>query len=180
MACPVSNFLRDERGAVSVDWTVLSAAAVSMSLATVGVLNGGIETLVSRLESELRNQQLSDNFITFTSAHFEPMYENGVVTAEVMDQYFMIANDMMNHQVIDALEYGLTALEAGALSPEDIVALAAVGSVAYQRNIVDDGMLDYYFGFNGEGSPRYADALPTAGTYQVGPPETGDGEAQTY
>ena len=36
-------FLRDEAGAVTVDWTVISAALIGLALATVGVVSTGLE-----------------------------------------------------------------------------------------------------------------------------------------
>ncbi|NKX46224.1 Flp family type IVb pilin [Roseicyclus persicicus] len=153
-----AHFLRDESGVVSVDWTVLSAATVAMSLATVAVLSGAIQGLISRLDAELRAQQMSDNFVVFTSAHFEPLYEGNHITAEAAEGLFALANEMMNQEVLDALEYGLQALENGELSPDDIAVLIAIGSVAAQRNLVPDEILDYYFGFYG-GTARVYDAL---------------------
>lgn len=152
------RFLKDDNGTVSVDWTVLSSAAIAMSLATVGVLNGGIDGLVSRMDGELRDQQMSDNFIEFTSAHFEDLYAGGFTTPETAQTYFEIANSMLNQEIIDALEYGIQMLEAGELTYDDITALLAVASVASQRNLIDDEILDYYFGFE-SGGGRYTDAL---------------------
>lgn len=145
----IQRFLKDDSGAVTVDWTVLSAATVGMSLATVGVLNGGLQGLVSRVDAELRDQQMSDNFIQFTSAHFEPLYEFGFTTAEEAEVAFDTANLMMNQEIIDALQYGLEKLEAGLLSADQMVTLVALASVARQRNIVDATVLDYYFGTDG-------------------------------
>lgn len=129
-----------------------------MSLATVAVLNGGIQGLISRMDSELREQQLNDNFVEFTSAHFEPLYALNQITAEEAESLYNIANSMMNQEIIDALQYGIEAMENGQLTPADAAALLAVASVAYQRNIVDDQIMDYYFGFDG-GEPRINDAL---------------------
>lgn len=151
MSNPFCTFLRDTRGAVTVDWTVLSAAVVAMSLATVGVLNGGIQAMVSRADAELRDQQMSDNYIGFTSAHFEPLYENNITTAQVAEDYFNAANAMMNQDIINALETGITALEEGRLTHDDMAILMALASVAHQRNIIDDGVMNYYFGFDGSG-----------------------------
>ena len=154
----IQHFIKDERGAVTVDWTVLSAATVGMSLATVGVLNGGLQGLVSRMDAELRAQQMSDNFIQFTSAHFEPLYQNGFTTAEEAEAAHDAANQMMNQEIIDALQYGIEKLEAGLLNTDQIVTLVAIASVARQRNIVDANVLDYYFGTDG-GNGRINDFL---------------------
>ncbi len=145
----IQNFLLDDSGAVTVDWTVLSAATVGMSLATVAVLNGGIQGMVSRMDAELREQQMSDNFIQFTSEHFEPLYENGFTTAAEAEAAHNVANQMMNQEIIDALQYGIEKLEAGLLNTDQIVTLMALASVARQRNIIDPNVLDYYFGTDG-------------------------------
>lgn len=149
MRTPVLSFLSDERGAVTVDWTVLSAAAVGMSLATVAVLNGGLDGMVSRMDAELREQQMSDNFIQFTSAHFEPLYARNMVTAQQAEAAYNSANVLMNQEIIDALQVGVEKLEAGLLNDEQILTLMALASVARQRNIVDAEVLDYYFGVDG-------------------------------
>lgn len=143
------RFASDDSGAVTVDWTVLSSAAVAMSLATVGVLNGGIQGMISRADAELRDQQMSDNYIGFTSAHFEPIYAANLATAEIAENLFNAANALMNHELLTALQQGIEDLEAGLLTQEDLVGLMALASVAQQRNIIDDGILDYYFGFDG-------------------------------
>jgi len=145
----IHKFSRDERGAVSVDWTVLSAAVLGMSLATAGVLTGGIQGLVSRMDAELRDQQMSDDFVAFTPAHFELLYEQNLTTAEYAEQTFNTANSMMNQEIIDALQDGIDAIDDGNLTQDETIALVALASVARQRNIISDDILDYYFGLDG-------------------------------
>lgn len=142
-------FLSDESGAVTVDWTVLSAASVAMSLATVGVLNGGLQSVVSRVDAELREQQMSDNFVQFTSAHFQPLYEKNLATAEQAEQAYDTANAMMNQEIIDSLQTGIEKMEAGDLTHDEMIVLLGLASVARQRNILDPEILDYYFGVDG-------------------------------
>lgn len=139
------SFIHDERGAVTVDWTVLSSAAVAMALATVAMLDEGILSMVSRMDAELREQSLSDNYIGFTPAHFEPVLELGFTTASYAEELFETANDLMNHEIITGLELGIQAIENGTLSQDDAVILVALASVARQRNIIDAQILDYYF-----------------------------------
>jgi Flp pilus assembly pilin Flp len=151
MKSSVVSFLRDDAGVVSVDWTVLSAATVAMSLATVGLLNGGLQGLISRLDGELRSQQMSDSFVEFTSAHFEPLYEGNHINAAAAEELFTLANSMMNQELIDALQYGIQAIEAGeTFTPEEIAQLMAIASVAHQRNLLPDSVMNHYFGFDGE------------------------------
>jgi len=144
------KFLKAEQGAVTVDWTTLSSAAVGLSLATAAMLTGTVDMVTSRLDAELRDQQLSDGFVQFASAHFEPLYAEGKLDPEIAAEIFDIANQAMNQELIDALEAGISAFEAGeALSTQDIATLIAVASVAYQRNLIPDHILEYYFGFDG-------------------------------
>ncbi|MDG3040063.1 hypothetical protein P6F28_02130 [Roseicyclus marinus] len=142
-------FVSDDSGAVTVDWTVLSAASVAMSLATVGVLNGGLQSVVSRVDAELREQQMSDNFVQFTSAHFQPLYQHNLATAEQAELAYDAANTMMNQEIIDSLQAGIQKMEAGQLTQDEVITLLGLASVARQRNILDPEMLDYYFGVDG-------------------------------
>lgn len=144
------QFLTSEQGAVTVDWTMLSSAAVGLSLATAAMLTGTVDMVTSRLDGELRDQQLSDGFVQFTSAHFEPLYARGKLDPEVAAELFDMANEAMNQELLDALEQGIEAFDSGeTMSANDIAALIAAASVAYQRNLIPDHILEYYFGFDG-------------------------------
>lgn len=147
-------FLRNDQGAVTVDWTVLSAAAVSMALATVTVLEDGLEGLVSRIDSELRSQQLSDGFVTYQSGDFEPLIAEGSMTIEDGAVIFDTVNQLMNSEILAALELGIEMMEAGTLPQQDFPTLVALASVARQRDIASPEMLDFYFGFDGS-DPAY-------------------------
>lgn len=142
----VSRFFKDDRGAVSVDWTVLSAAAVALALATAAGLQFVVDDVTSRVDGELREQQLSDDFIEFRSQDFEALYEVGLLTPEEAEVSFNEANELLNQQVIDFLEDGIEKLEAGTLTDAEIVDLVALASVARQRNVISDDVLDFYFG----------------------------------
>jgi hypothetical protein len=155
----IGTFFSDEQGAVTVDWTSLSAAAVGLSLATAGMLNDTFQSVISRVDGELREQQMNDNFIDFTSAHFEPLYAGNHIDASEAETLFTAADSMLNQELIDSLETGIEMLENGTLTTEDAAALMAIASVAWQRNVVSDQILDYYFGFDGNESPRINDLL---------------------
>lgn len=154
MSAALRHFLTCETGTVTVDWTVLSAAAVSMSLATVAVLEGGIEGLISRVDSELRTQQISDSFVTFLSGHYEAALEEDLFNTDDGSYYFDYANTLMNHEILQSLETGIQLMEDGELTLEELPLLISLGSVAYQRNIADDDELNHYFGFDGS-DPAY-------------------------
>ncbi len=53
-------FLRDEDGAVSVDWVVLTAALVGLGLAVTNVVGSGMEDLAQ----EIRLQLLQDHMVS--------------------------------------------------------------------------------------------------------------------
>lgn len=147
-----TRFLRDENGAITIDYTVLSAAAVSIAVAATAVLTGSIDHITQRIDEELRARQLNDSYISFLSSHFEPLYQHDVLTEEQAEDLWNASNALMNQEVIDALEEGIMAIEEGTITQEELAELYSVASVAYQRNIVDDSVLNYYFGFDGSGS----------------------------
>ena len=47
------NFAKDESGAVTVDWVVLTAALVGIALALVGTINTGLKTASSDIASSI-------------------------------------------------------------------------------------------------------------------------------
>lgn len=47
------HFLRSESGAVTVDWVVLTAAAVGLGLATIGVVSNGVESAANETADAL-------------------------------------------------------------------------------------------------------------------------------
>jgi len=154
------RFLIEEHGAISVDYTVLSAAAVGMAIATTAVMTGGIEALTGRIDAELRDRQLNDTFIAFESAHFEPLYMEGLLTEAQATDLWNSANSSMNQDLIDQLADGITKIQDGTITEAELGALFAAASVAYQRNIVDDAVLEHYFGLDGS-APGGSDPNPT-------------------
>jgi len=143
------RFLNEERGAITVDYTVLSAAAVGMAIATTAVVTGGIENLTQQVDAELRERQLNDTFISFESAHFEPLYAAGLLSEAQASDLWNSANAAMNQELIDQLADGITKIQEGSITEAELGELFAAASVAYQRNIVDDAVLEFYFGLDG-------------------------------
>jgi Flp pilus assembly pilin Flp len=143
------RFVSEEHGAITVDYTVLSAAAVSVAIATTALLTGGINNLTQRIDTELRERQLNDTFIDFTSSHFEPLYMAGLLSEEDAGELWNTANSKMNQQLIDQLADGIAKIQDGSITEEELGELFAAASVAYQRNIVDDAVLEHYFGLDG-------------------------------
>lgn len=60
----VNTFWREESGAVTVDWVVMTAAVVGLGLATTVVVSGGVENLSMGVDEQLRSDHISDSFET--------------------------------------------------------------------------------------------------------------------
>ncbi len=56
------KFIRSEEGAVTVDWTVMTASVVGMGLAVGAVVSGGIEDLSNDIANTLTNVEISSSF----------------------------------------------------------------------------------------------------------------------
>ncbi|MBU2889034.1 Flp family type IVb pilin [Celeribacter halophilus] len=48
-----NSFIRDEDGAVTVDWVVLTAAIVGLGVAVLTTVSGGLQDLAGDISSEL-------------------------------------------------------------------------------------------------------------------------------
>jgi Flp pilus assembly pilin Flp len=149
MLCSMQRYLRDDSGSVTVDYTVIGAGAIAMAIAATTVLVGGIDFLTGRVDEELRTRQLSDSYVDFTSAHFNEMYKDSSLTEEDAETLFLDTNKKMNQDIIDIIEDGITKVQDGTITEPELAELYAAASVAYQRNIINDGFLDYWFGFGG-------------------------------
>lgn len=53
MALNLMAFLKDESGAVTVDWVMLTAALVGLALAVTASVSNGMEDLSGDLETEM-------------------------------------------------------------------------------------------------------------------------------
>lgn len=49
----VSRFVRDEDGAVTVDWVVLTAAIVGLGIAVIAVVAGSIGDVTAAIEADI-------------------------------------------------------------------------------------------------------------------------------
>lgn len=58
----LTSFVQDEDGAVTVDWTVMTAAIVGLGIATYGVVSGGIQNLSTDVDTHLRTDWISTSF----------------------------------------------------------------------------------------------------------------------
>ncbi len=48
-----ANFAKNESGAVTVDWVVLTAAIVGIAIAVLAIISGGINTAANGIDDEL-------------------------------------------------------------------------------------------------------------------------------
>lgn len=117
-------------------------------------MTDSLDVLAGRMDDELRTRQLSDDWIAFAASHFEPILATNYVSEAQAEAVYDVANSMMNHDLEAELTAGIVALEDGTITADELVGLVALASVAYQRNLLDDGTLDYYFGFDGS-DPYY-------------------------
>ncbi|MEL6607504.1 MAG: hypothetical protein AAFO93_01210 [Pseudomonadota bacterium] len=53
------NFRRDEDGAVTVDWVVLTAAIVGLGIAILTTVSGGVKDLASDIDTELTDMTIA-------------------------------------------------------------------------------------------------------------------------
>lgn len=52
--------LNDKRGAVTVDWVVLTAAVVVLSIGAISALDGGITGMIESINTELNFSNIED------------------------------------------------------------------------------------------------------------------------
>ncbi|MEM9318504.1 MAG: hypothetical protein AAGA70_05810 [Pseudomonadota bacterium] len=140
------SFWTEDDGAITVDWVVLSAGAVSMAIAATAVIGDGLQGLTSNLEAQLRSQQISDAFVQFVPIHFDTLYDLGILTPEEAETAFGEANALTNLAIVEQLDAYIQKVTNGEqISDTEIADAYALASVAYQRNIVDDELIEYYF-----------------------------------
>ena len=53
----IKNFRRDEDGAVTVDWVVLTAALVGIGIAVIGSVSGGTTAMGDKMSTMLEAQK---------------------------------------------------------------------------------------------------------------------------
>ncbi|MEL7011952.1 MAG: hypothetical protein AAFO72_01600 [Pseudomonadota bacterium] len=56
----IKNFRKDEDGAVTVDWVVLTAAVVGLGVAGVTTVQGGIGTLATAIQEGVSGKSVSN------------------------------------------------------------------------------------------------------------------------
>ncbi len=58
----IKSFRKDEDGAVTVDWVVLTAAIVGLGIATLAAVSGGVKDLSGDISSQLAVSQIKTTF----------------------------------------------------------------------------------------------------------------------
>lgn len=162
----VQRFFENESGAITVDWTVMSCAAVSLALGTAALFTDVNGMLANNMNEELDGGDLSDGYPDHASGEnadgwpdyaatgFEPLLTAGTITLADAQESYGNAHDMMNYEISTSLEAGIAAMEAGTITVDELNELVSIATVAYERNLGSDESLDYYFGFDG-GDPFY-------------------------
>ncbi|MEM7598442.1 MAG: hypothetical protein AAF382_12175 [Pseudomonadota bacterium] len=56
----IKNFRKDEDGAVTVDWVVLTAAVVGLGVAGVSTVQGGIGSLATAIQEGVSTKTVSN------------------------------------------------------------------------------------------------------------------------
>ena len=57
-----NTFLKDESGAVTVDWVVLTAAIVGLGIAVLTSVGGGTTSLADKISSELATSDVTTTY----------------------------------------------------------------------------------------------------------------------
>jgi hypothetical protein len=59
----IKSFIFEESGAVTVDWVVLTAGIVGLSIATAAVVSGGVENLSGDVDTRLTDMEAGQGFL---------------------------------------------------------------------------------------------------------------------
>ncbi len=174
-------FAVEERGAITTDWTALTGLAVGFALATAAVFTDINGMVAGNMNAELADGDLADDWPHYISEHFGPLIDSGYLTEGQAAYLHSDAFDMMNHEVLARLEAGIAAIENGTITASELAELVAIASVAHQRNLVPDSLLDEHFGFDsGDASYMTASNAPDAGDAPYSGPSCNQGAGGGY
>jgi len=56
----IKKFRKEEEGAVTVDWVVLTAAVVGLGVAGVSTVSGGVDTLATTIKTGVSTKTVSN------------------------------------------------------------------------------------------------------------------------
>jgi len=84
----VSQFTKDESGAITVDWVVLTAAIVGIAIAVISVISGGVESASVGIDDELvvasnftfggDDENWASGYIPLSPLHGQSWGDNGL------------------------------------------------------------------------------------------------------
>ena len=104
------KFIRDDYGAVTVDWVVLTAAIVGIAIAVINVISGGVENVANGIDDTLRTAGSGWSFLdTGTTA------ETRIATIEEL--FFEYVDDGGDLESFDNV-YGALYSAADNISPD--------------------------------------------------------------
>ncbi len=72
------TFIKDESGAITVDWVVISAGIVGMGIAVTAVVSGGIESLSRATAGELTGYEIQTTFANQIAAALSNDFSGGL------------------------------------------------------------------------------------------------------
>lgn len=68
----LKEFWKDEVGAITVDWVILTAAIVGVAIATLIVISGGVNSAANATDDELETTSSVAALIGDTCVHVHP------------------------------------------------------------------------------------------------------------
>lgn len=86
----LSRFLRDQSGAVTVDWVVLSAAIVGMGVASITAVRSGVAALGVDIEASLTNANVAQ--LELSPYRFRAFTEDGDFWNSIPQRRAQMAN----------------------------------------------------------------------------------------
>ena len=65
------SFFKAETGAITVDWVVLTAAAVSLGLATMAAVSGGVGNAANEIDDEVDGMEVGGGYVDAFTADYQ-------------------------------------------------------------------------------------------------------------
>lgn len=97
------NFTKDESGAVTVDWVVLTAAIVGIAIAVIGLISGGISNAASSIDDTLRSAGVGWSFEAEGASTIEEYVNAYFESGGTVDPYDVFEGSEMDQGIRDAI-----------------------------------------------------------------------------
>lgn len=128
------SFFKDETGAVTVDWVVLTAGLVGLGLAVMTVVSSGVEDLATDLDEEMSTQVITTSFPTV----YPPFSQSDYTYSNYHLYRFGERTIEDNYTMGGGLENLITsANDSRANAEANLLAAIASGDVAAATNAMD-------------------------------------------